>query len=139
MRAQLVQRVVEQRQEIEKQALLHVARIQQRLDDVDIKIAALQPGPTVLGASLNEMLVSELAEQRRRHQQQQLAVLQARVREDLQAAQDQLLDARADRCAAGSLQDKQQSFLKRQQRRRQQRQLDDMGGARHLALVRESS
>ena len=138
MRPQLVQRVVEQRQEVEKQALLHLARIQQRLDEVQHKIDALQPGQVSLKQSINEMLVSELAEERRRQQQQKLLVLQARVREDLRKAQDQLRDARADRCAASSIQDKQKNIIKRQLRRRQQRQLDDMAGAGHLALIRGS-
>lgn len=136
MRRELVQRVVEQRQEIEKQALLHVARLQGRLDDLDRKIALLNSNSAQLGVSINEMLVIELAEQRRRQQLQQLVLAQTRVVEELRQAQNQLRDARADRVAAGSLQDKQISFLKRQQRRRQQRQLDDMAGAAHLGLVR---
>ena len=138
MRSQLVQRVVEQRHEIEKQALLHLARIQQRLDDLEAKILELRPGPVQLGASLNQLLVTELAEQRRRQQHQKLVLMQARVREDLLNAQDQLRDARADRCAATSLQDKQQRLLQRQHRRREQRLLDDIAGAGHLALVRDA-
>lgn len=139
MRPQLIQRVVEQRQDIEKQSLRRVARVQGQLGLLDDRIAALVPQPVSLQSSLTEHLVSELAEQRRVHNLSMLQQQRQRYEQELGHAQEQLRSARMDRCAADQIQEKQHQALLQQGRRRAQRRLDDFASGRHLALVDHDS